>query len=62
MLVSAAITVIGVTLLPPNAWPPIIMYIIIGALIPLAMRIYRRRVDAEWTPRVLTPADIGKVD
>jgi APA family basic amino acid/polyamine antiporter len=62
MLVSAAITVIGVTLLPPNAWPPIIAYIIIGALIPLAMRIYRRRVDADWTPRVLTPADIGKVD
>lgn len=62
MLVSAAITVVGVTLLPANAWPPIILYIIIGALIPLAMRIYRARVDENYTPIVLTPADIGKVD
>lgn len=62
MLVSAAITVVGVTLLPANAWPPIILYIIIGALIPLAMRIYRSRVDEDYTPIVLTPADIGKVD
>lgn len=62
MAVSAAITVVGVTLLPANAWPPIILYIIIGALIPLAMRIYRARVDENYTPIVLTPADIGKVD
>ena len=62
MLVSAAITIVGVTLLPANAWPPIIAYIIIGALVPLAMRIYRARVDEDYTPLVLGPDDVGKVD
>ena len=62
MLVSAAITVVGVTLLPANAWLPIIIYIVIGALIPVAMRIYRSRVDEDYAPLVLGPQDIGKVD
>lgn len=62
MAVSAAITVIGVTLLPANAWPPIIAYIVIGALIPVAMRAYRSRTDGDYSPLVLTPEDIGKVD
>lgn len=62
MAVSAAITVIGVTLLPANAWPPIIAYVVIGALVPLAMRVYRSRVAPEYSPLVLGPEDIGKVD
>lgn len=62
MLVSAAITIVGVTLLPANAWPPIIAYIIIGALVPPAMRIYRSRVDKDYSPLVLRPEDIGRMD
>lgn len=62
MLISAAITIIGVTLLPPNAWPPIIAYIIIGALIPLAMKQYRTHVDPGYTPVVLTPEDVQKIE
>ena len=38
------------------------LYIVIGALVPLAMRAYRSRMDSDYSPRVLTPEDIGKVD
>ena len=34
-------------------------YIIIGALIPLAMRYYRAHVDTTYTPIVLSPEDVG---
>lgn len=61
MIVSVAITGIGVTLLPANAWPPIIVYVIIGALVPLAMKIYRRRVDPDYSPIVLGPEDIERI-
>lgn len=62
MAISAAITIVGVTLLPPNAWPPIIAYIIIGALVPVAMRYYRRRVDQDYAPIVLGPEDAAKIE
>ncbi|WP_193106065.1 APC family permease [Brachybacterium sp. FME24] len=62
MLISAAITVVGVTLLPPNAWPPIIAYIIIGALVPVAMTYYRKRVDPGYAPIILTPDDVSTFD
>ncbi|GAA1488172.1 APC family permease [Brachybacterium sacelli] len=62
MLVSAAITLVGVTLLPANAWPPIIAYLVIGALVPLAMRFYRARVDPDCTPIILGPEDVGTIE
>lgn len=62
MAISAAITIVGVTLLPPNAWPPIIAYVIIGALVPVAMRYYRRRVDQDYEPIVLGPEDARKME
>ncbi|MGP9680849.1 APC family permease [Brachybacterium sp. AOP3-A1-3] len=58
MVVSAAITVVGVTLLPANAWPPIIAFLLIGALVPLGMRYYRSHVDPTYTPIVLSPEDV----
>lgn len=57
MLVSAAIAVVGVTLLPANAWPPIIVYALVGALIPMGMKYYRMRVDSDYHPIVLSPDD-----
>ncbi|APX33928.1 amino acid transporter [Brachybacterium sp. P6-10-X1] len=62
MVISAAITVVGVTLLPANAWPPIIAYLVIGALVPLAMRSYRSRVDPDYTPIILGPEDVEAVE
>lgn len=56
MAVSAAITIVGVTLLPASAWVPILIYIVIGVLVPVAMRIYRRRVGG-YEPIILTPDD-----
>lgn len=56
MAVSAAITIVGVTLLPPSAWVPILIYVIIGVLVPIAMRIYRRRVGG-YEAIVLSPDD-----
>ncbi len=56
MLISAGITVVGVTLLPASAWLPIIIYIVIGALVPVGMRFYRERVDSTYVP-VLVPVD-----
>lgn len=57
MLISAAITVVGVTLLPANAWLPIVIYVVIGALVPVGMRYYRKRVDSSYYPVVLPPDD-----
>jgi len=57
MIVSAAVTIVGITLLPANAWPPIIIYIVIGAIIPMAMRAYRSGRGEPYEPIVLTPAD-----
>lgn len=59
MLVSAAITVVGVTLLPASAWAPIIIYVVIGALVPVGMRYYRKRVDSGYHA-VVVPADEGR--
>lgn len=56
MLVSAGITVVGVTLLPANAWLPIIIYLLIGALIPVGMKYYRDGQDRPYEP-VLVPED-----
>jgi APA family basic amino acid/polyamine antiporter len=58
MIVSAAITIVGITLLPVNAWPPIIIYILIGILIPLFMAHYRRGLNGSYEPVILTPDDI----
>ncbi len=55
MAISAAITVVGVTLLPANAWLPIIIYLIIGALIPVGMKYYRDRREGEFEPLLLPP-------
>ena len=55
MLISAAITVVGVTLLPAGAWLPIIIYIVIGALVPVGMKYYRERVDSTYEPVLLPP-------
>lgn len=57
MVVSAAVTIVGITLLPANAWPPIIIYILIGALIPVAMNAYQRKQGENFKPIVLTPAN-----
>lgn len=57
MLVSVAITVVGVTLLPANAWVPIIIYIVIGALVPVGMKYYRERQGGDYEPIVLSPDD-----
>jgi APA family basic amino acid/polyamine antiporter len=57
MIISAAVTIVGVTLLPVNAWPPIIIYIVIGALIPIAMNAYRNNRHDGYEPIILTPAD-----
>lgn len=57
MLVSAAITIVGVTLLPASAWLPIIIYLVIGALVPVGMKYYRERVDSSYDDVVLSPDD-----
>lgn len=57
MLISAAIFVVGVTLLPPDAWLPIIIYIVIGALVPVGMKYYREHVDSTYEPILLSPED-----
>lgn len=62
MLISAAITVVGVTLLPANAWLPIIIYLIIGALIPVGMKYYRDRYDGDYRPLLLPPSDRADVE
>lgn len=62
MVVSAIITIIGVTLLPPNAWAPILIYIIIGALVPVGMRYYRKRSNGGYEPIILTPEDKDQID
>lgn len=57
MIISGVVAVVGVTLLPPSAWLPIAIYILIGILIPIAMKYYRRRVGGDYSPLVLTPDD-----
>lgn len=57
MLISAAITIVGVTLLPANAWLPIVIYILIGALIPWGMKHYRKHVDSDYYPIILPYED-----
>jgi len=62
MIVSAAITIIGMTLLPANAWPPIIIYIIIGAALPVGMKYYRQKHPGDYEPVVLTPRHIETLE
>lgn len=57
MIISAAITIIGTTLLPPSAIVPIIVYIVIGALVPVGMKFYRRRHGEDYAPHILGPED-----
>ncbi|MGH3098833.1 MAG: APC family permease [Streptosporangiales bacterium] len=57
MAVSAAVAIVGVTLLPANAWLPIAIYVVIGILIPFAMKYYRRQHGYAYDPIVLTPDD-----
>lgn len=57
MIVSAAITIIGTTLLPPNAWFPVLAYAAIGILIPIGMKYYRKNINTDYMPVVLTPDD-----
>ena len=60
IIISVFVIVVGASELPGEAILPIIVYVIIGALIPLAMRFYRRSGHADWSPITLTPADADK--
>jgi len=56
MVISAAITIVGITLLPPSAIIPIIVYVVVGALVPVGMKFYRQRHGGDYAP-VLLGAD-----
>lgn len=57
MIISAAITIVGITLLPPSAIIPIIVYVVVGALVPVGMKFYRRRHGGDYAPVLLGAED-----
>lgn len=56
IIVSLVIIVIGISELPPEAILPIIVYLVLGLMIPIGMRAYRRR-NPGWEAVTLTPDD-----
>lgn len=56
IVVSLVVIVIGITELPAEAVLPILVYLALGLLVPLAMKAYRRRVP-DWETTILRPED-----
>lgn len=61
MIISAAIAIVGITLLPPSAWLPVAVYVIIGIVIYFAMKYYRIHSREDHSFIILTPDDKDKV-